>query len=141
MHPQAGDRLAVRNRQPVVGEREQARRAAVRLARGRSPRCLCGGDRQQRQTDQASDRKGRNADRQRIPQCGRSTTGATKHLVSPQSAVRVAQGYPDEFAALKRAAQKEFIGTLGVYGTFSEQLRRAMPRDAIWRDSTTVASR
>jgi acetolactate synthase I/II/III large subunit len=54
-----------------------------------------------------------------------------------QDKLTVAQGYPDEFAALKRAAQKEFIGTLGVYGTFSEQLRRAMPRDAIWvRDVT-----
>jgi acetolactate synthase I/II/III large subunit len=51
--------------------------------------------------------------------------------------LRVAQGYTDEFAALKRAAQKEFIGTLGAYGTFSEQLRKVMPRDAIWvRDVT-----
>jgi acetolactate synthase I/II/III large subunit len=49
----------------------------------------------------------------------------------------VAQGYTDEFAALKRAAQKEFIGTLGAYGSFSEQLRKVMPRDAIWvRDVT-----
>ncbi|HEX2943964.1 MAG TPA: thiamine pyrophosphate-binding protein [Rhodopila sp.] len=51
--------------------------------------------------------------------------------------LRVAPGYTDEFAALKRAAQQEFIGTLGAYGTFSEQLRGVMPRDAIWvRDVT-----
>ncbi|HQT79934.1 MAG TPA: thiamine pyrophosphate-binding protein [Rhodopila sp.] len=51
--------------------------------------------------------------------------------------LRVAPGYPDEFAALKRAAQQEFISTLGAYGTFSEQLRGVMPRDAIWvRDVT-----
>jgi acetolactate synthase I/II/III large subunit len=49
----------------------------------------------------------------------------------------IAQGYTDEFAALKRAAQQEFIGTLGAYGSFSDQLRKVMPRDAIWvRDVT-----
>ncbi|MDR3538074.1 MAG: thiamine pyrophosphate-binding protein [Acetobacteraceae bacterium] len=49
----------------------------------------------------------------------------------------VAPGYTDEFAALKRTAQQEFLGTLGLYGTFSAQLRQAMPRDAIWvRDVT-----
>ena len=51
--------------------------------------------------------------------------------------LRVAPGYTDAFATLKRAAQKEYIGTLGAYGTFSEQLRKVMPRDAIWvRDVT-----
>ncbi|HEY8289031.1 MAG TPA: thiamine pyrophosphate-dependent enzyme, partial [Acetobacteraceae bacterium] len=51
--------------------------------------------------------------------------------------LRVGPGYTDEFAALKQAAQKDFIATLGVYGTFSEQLRRVMPKDAIWvRDVT-----
>ncbi len=39
--------------------------------------------------------------------------------------------------ALKQAAQKEFLGTLGVYASFAEQLRKVMPRDAIWvRDVT-----
>lgn len=51
--------------------------------------------------------------------------------------LKVAQGYTDEFAALKRDAQKEFIETLGAYGTFSDQLRKVMPKDAIWvRDIT-----
>lgn len=51
--------------------------------------------------------------------------------------LHVTAGYTDEFAALKRTAQKEFIATLGAYGTFSEQLRKAMPKDAIWvRDVT-----
>jgi len=51
--------------------------------------------------------------------------------------LKVAQGYTDEFAALKRNAQKEFIETLGAYGTFSDQLRKVMPKDAIWvRDIT-----
>ncbi len=51
--------------------------------------------------------------------------------------LKVATGYADEFAALKRAAQSEFITTLGAYGTFSGQLRQVMPKDAIWvRDIT-----
>ncbi|HYZ20732.1 MAG TPA: thiamine pyrophosphate-dependent enzyme, partial [Rhodopila sp.] len=51
--------------------------------------------------------------------------------------LRVAPGYIDEFAELKRTAQRAFIDTLGVYGTFSKQLREVMPRDAIWvRDVT-----
>lgn len=51
--------------------------------------------------------------------------------------LQVASGYTDEFAALKKAAQQEFLGTLGVYASFSEQLRKVMPRDAIWvRDVT-----
>jgi acetolactate synthase-1/2/3 large subunit len=51
--------------------------------------------------------------------------------------LKVAPGYIDEFAALKRNAQSEFITTLGAYGTFSDQLRQVMPKDAIWvRDIT-----
>ena len=51
--------------------------------------------------------------------------------------LKVAPGYTDEFAALKRNAQSEFITTLGAYGTFSDQLRQVMPKDAIWvRDIT-----
>lgn len=51
--------------------------------------------------------------------------------------LKVATGYTKEFADLKVAAQKEFIETLGAYGTFSKQLRDVMPKDAIWvRDIT-----
>ena len=51
--------------------------------------------------------------------------------------MKIEAGYPAEFAALKVAAQKDFMGTLGVYGTFSKQLRDVMPKDGIWaRDIT-----
>lgn len=51
--------------------------------------------------------------------------------------LRPEPGYVDEFRALKQQAQKEFIATLGVYGSFAAQLRQVMPRDAIWvRDIT-----
>jgi acetolactate synthase-1/2/3 large subunit len=51
--------------------------------------------------------------------------------------LQVAPGYPEEFAELKRNAQRIFIDTLGAYGTFSAQLRKVMPRDAIWARDVT----
>ena len=49
----------------------------------------------------------------------------------------IAAGFTDEFAALKRTAQAEFLDTLGVYASFPAQLRNVMPRDALWvRDVT-----
>jgi acetolactate synthase I/II/III large subunit len=51
--------------------------------------------------------------------------------------LKVAPGYTDEFAALKRTAQSAFIDTLGAYGTFSAQLRKVMPKDAIWARDVT----
>jgi acetolactate synthase I/II/III large subunit len=51
--------------------------------------------------------------------------------------LQVATGYPEEFAELKRQAQAVFIDTLGAYGTFSAQLRKVMPSDAIWARDVT----
>lgn len=50
-------------------------------------------------------------------------------------------GFADEFKALKKAAWGEFLDTLGTYGTFMEQLREALPQDAIFaRDITQSTS-
>ncbi|MBN8873693.1 MAG: thiamine pyrophosphate-binding protein [Rhodospirillales bacterium] len=58
-------------------------------------------------------------------------------LARIEGKLQVESGYTEAFAALKQAAQREFLGTLGVYASFSEQLRKVMPRDAIWvRDVT-----
>ena len=51
--------------------------------------------------------------------------------------LKVAPGYVAEFTELKRNAQQIFIETLGAYGTFSAQLRKIMPRDAIWARDVT----
>ena len=51
--------------------------------------------------------------------------------------LKVAPGYAEEFADLKRNAQAVFIETLGAYGTFSAQLRKVMPGDAIWARDVT----
>ena len=51
--------------------------------------------------------------------------------------MQVALGYAEQFHAMKATALAAFKDTLGPYATFSEQLRAAMPRDAIWvRDIT-----
>jgi acetolactate synthase-1/2/3 large subunit len=50
-------------------------------------------------------------------------------------------GFADEFKALKKAAWGEFLDTLGIYGSFMEQLRKALPKDAIFaRDITQSTS-
>jgi acetolactate synthase-1/2/3 large subunit len=54
-----------------------------------------------------------------------------------EARMQVAAGYPEAFAELKRKAQAVFIDTLGAYGTFSAQLRKVMPRDAIWARDVT----
>lgn len=49
--------------------------------------------------------------------------------------------FPDEFKALKKAAWGEFLDTLGIYGTFMGQLRKALPEDAVFaRDITQATS-
>ena len=69
--------------------------------------------------------------------CGDAKATLEGLLARIEGRMKVDAGYPAEFAALKVAAQQDFMGTLGVYGTFSKQLRDVMPRDAIWaRDIT-----
>ena len=69
--------------------------------------------------------------------CGDSRETLKGLLFRIEERTKIPTGYKKEFADLKTAAQKEFIGTLGIYGTFSEQLRKVMPRDAIWARDVT----
>jgi acetolactate synthase-1/2/3 large subunit len=69
--------------------------------------------------------------------CGDAKATLEGLLERIEGKLSIAPGYAQEFEALKRKAQEEFLGTLGVYGTFPAQLRKVMPRDAIWvRDVT-----
>ncbi len=69
--------------------------------------------------------------------CGDAKATLEGLLARIEGKMKIEAGYPAEFAALKVAAQKDFMGTLGVYGTFSKQLRDVMPKDGIWaRDIT-----
>lgn len=54
--------------------------------------------------------------------------------------MRVAPDYREAFAAMKSAARSEFAATLGPYGDFANQLRRVMPRDALWVRDITIAN-
>jgi acetolactate synthase-1/2/3 large subunit len=47
-------------------------------------------------------------------------------------------GYPAEFERLKIDARADYQATLGPYGSFAEQLRAVMPRDAIWARDVTL---
>ena len=69
--------------------------------------------------------------------CGDSklTLQALLPRISGQMAID--PGYKADFATLKKRVVSEFLGTLGVYGGFSAQLRNVLPKDAIWvRDVT-----
>jgi acetolactate synthase-1/2/3 large subunit len=69
--------------------------------------------------------------------CGDAAATLQAMLPLIEGRLKVDPGYQAEFRALKQVAQRDFIGTLGVYGSFAEQLRKVMPRDALWvRDVT-----
>jgi acetolactate synthase-1/2/3 large subunit len=69
--------------------------------------------------------------------CGDARTTLDALVTRIEGKLKVAPGYPAEFEALKRDAQSAFIDTLGAYGTFSAQLRKVMPADAIWARDVT----
>jgi acetolactate synthase-1/2/3 large subunit len=69
--------------------------------------------------------------------CGDAQATLEALLPRIEGRLKVEPAYHKEFAALKQTARSEFLATLGVYGSFSEQLRAVMPKDAIWvRDVT-----
>ncbi len=69
--------------------------------------------------------------------CGEAKATLEALVSRIEGKLKVANGYIEEFTELKRNAQQAFIETLGAYGTFSGQLRNAMPRDAIWARDVT----
>jgi acetolactate synthase-1/2/3 large subunit len=51
--------------------------------------------------------------------------------------MKIDPAYRSDFTTLRQTARTDFLATLGAYGTFPEQLRTVMPKDAIWvRDVT-----
>ncbi|HVY17572.1 MAG TPA: thiamine pyrophosphate-binding protein [Rhodopila sp.] len=69
--------------------------------------------------------------------CGDSQATLDALVERIEGRLHIEPGYAAEFEALKRNAQAAYIETLGAYGTFSPQLRAAMPKDAVWvRDVT-----
>ena len=69
--------------------------------------------------------------------CGDSKLTLQALLPRISGEMAIDPGYRAEFTTLKKRVVSEFLGTLGVYGGFSAQLRNVLPKDAIWvRDVT-----
>jgi len=69
--------------------------------------------------------------------CGDSRLTLQALLPRVEGKLKVDPAYLSDFAAMKQTVRSDFLATLGVYSTFADQLRKVMPRDAIWvRDVT-----
>jgi acetolactate synthase-1/2/3 large subunit len=54
--------------------------------------------------------------------------------------LQVDPGFAADFRETKRLAREEFLATLGPYAGFCEQIRAAMPRDALWVRDITMSN-
>jgi acetolactate synthase I/II/III large subunit len=69
--------------------------------------------------------------------CGDSRLTLKALLGRISGTMEIDPTYLSDFAALKQRVLSDFLGTLGLYGSFAAQLRAVLPRDAIWvRDVT-----
>src|SRR6185295_14693544 len=69
--------------------------------------------------------------------CGDSQATLEALLPRIEGRMQIDPAYRTGFTTLKQTARADFLTTLGVYGSFPEQLRPVMPKDAIWvRDVT-----
>jgi acetolactate synthase-1/2/3 large subunit len=69
--------------------------------------------------------------------CGDGTLALEGLLQRLDGKLRVDPAYANDFRAIKQKAQANFRESLGPYSGFPEQLRKVLPRDAIWvRDVT-----
>ncbi len=63
--------------------------------------------------------------------------GLAKRL---QGRIKVDPEFPKQVRALKEQVRAEFAESLGPYGSFAEQLRKVMPRDALWVRDVTISN-
>lgn len=63
-----------------------------------------------------------------------------ERLVAALGNYQAEPGYREQFANMKQRARQAFAGTLGPYAGFAEQLRRQLPRNAVWARDITVAN-
>lgn len=69
--------------------------------------------------------------------CGDAKLTLRGLLERIEGRTKIEPNYQNEFRDLKRRTVAAYLDTLGVYGTFSSQLRAVLPNDAIWvRDVT-----
>lgn len=63
-----------------------------------------------------------------------------ERLVAALGSYQAEPGYREQFADMKQRARQAFARTLGPYAGFAEQLRRQLPRNAVWARDITVAN-
>lgn len=63
-----------------------------------------------------------------------------ERLVAVLGSYQAEPGYREQFADMKQRARQAFARTLGPYAGFAEQLRRQLPRNAVWARDITVAN-
>jgi len=69
--------------------------------------------------------------------CGDARLALQGLIERVEGTLRVDPAFQRQFRELKEGARAEYLGTLGPYGSFADQLRPVLPRDAIWvRDVT-----
>lgn len=57
-----------------------------------------------------------------------------------QGRIQVDAAFTERVKAVKERVREEFAASLGPYATFAEQVRRVMPRDAIWVRDVTISN-
>lgn len=68
---------------------------------------------------------------------GLAMAGLAKRL---KGRIAVDPGFAADFAAMKQRALAEYRETLGPYADFPAELRRALPRDALWVRDITISN-
>jgi acetolactate synthase I/II/III large subunit len=69
--------------------------------------------------------------------CGDARLALQGLIERVEGKLRVDPAFQRQFRELKEGARAEYLGTLGPYGSFADQLRPVLPPDAIWvRDVT-----
>ena len=69
--------------------------------------------------------------------CGDSKLALAELLKRIDGRFRPDPAFQNEFRELRHGARAEYLATLGPYGSFADQLRPVLPKDAIWvRDIT-----
>src|SRR5579883_274820 len=72
--------------------------------------------------------------------CGDTKLALAGLLQRIEGRLAVDPAYQREFADLKQKVRAEYLASLGVYGSFADQLRPVLPKDAIWARDVTQAN-
>lgn len=72
--------------------------------------------------------------------CGDAKVTLQALLDRVKGKLNIDPAFPAQVTALKAKARAAFIASLGPYATFPDQIRAAMPRDAVWVRDVTISN-